>query len=261
MSNHRHGGPGDYRTFSADHRLKRAHQRGTSGGFILTLELLLLLAIFGTVVVFALILVQQHFVKSVSNPFGRTVFVYDSTLPSGSSLLIGRAVGFNQLEAPQIIYRINDPAEPVAALLGVRPANFTTRPSVFYDSATCTGGSWMLDPTNPAAGAWGEVSDFYSTQGTAFAIGSAGGSQNVLYRSTPGAAPAVMPQSHWVSERYTLNCQPVAPDAALQAALIPATPISNLSTIYLPPYWTPDKVAGTPLSATSAPQKEGDPWP
>jgi hypothetical protein len=259
MSRHRHGGQGDCRTFSD--RSITARRRRTSGGFILTLELLLLLAIFGTVIVFALILVQQHFVKSVSNPFGRTVFVYDSTPPSGSSLLIGRAVGFNQYEAPQVIYRINDPAEPVAALLGVRPANFTTRPSVFYDAPGCTGGSWMLDPANAAAGASGEVSDFYSTQGTAFAIGFAGGSQNVLYRSTPGAAPAVMPQSRWVSERYTLNCQPVAPDAALQAALIPATFVSNMSTIYLPPYWTPDKVSGTPLSATSAPQKEGDPWP
>jgi hypothetical protein len=240
---------------------RRARRRRTSGGFILTLELLLLLAIFGTVIVFALVLVQQHFVQSVSDPFGRTVFIYDSTQPAGKSLLVGRAVGFNQYEAPQVIYRIPDPAEPVAALLGVRPANFTTRPSVFYDSPACTGGTWMLDPTNAAAGASGEVSDFYSTQGTAFAIGIAGGSQNVLYRSTPGAAPGAMPQSRWVSERYSVNCQPVAPDPVLQAALIPATLVSDMSTIYKPPYWTPDKVSGTPLSAATAPKKEGDPWP
>jgi hypothetical protein len=237
---------------------RRARRRKTSGGFILTLELLLLLAIFGTVIVFALVLAQQHFVKSVSDPFGRTVFIYDSTAPS---VLVGRAVGFNQYEAPQVIYRIPDPAEPVAALLGVRPANFTTRPSVFYDSPTCTGETWMLDPTNTAAGASGEVSDFYATQGTAFAIGTAGGSQNVLYRSTPGAAPGAMPQSRWVSERYSINCQPVAADPVLQAALIPATLVSDMSTIYKPPYWTPDKVSGTPLSAATAPKKEGDPWP
>jgi hypothetical protein len=237
---------------------RRARRRKRSRGFILTLELLLLLAIFGTVIVFALVLVQQHFVQSVSDPFGRTVFIYDSTSPS---VLIGRAVGFNQYEAPQVIYRIPDPAEPVAALLGVRPANFTTRPSVFYDSPTCTGGAWMLDPTNAAAGASGEASDFYATQGTAFAIGIAGGSQNVLYRSTSGAAPGAMPQSRWVSERYSINCQPVAADPVLQAALVPATLVSDMSTIYQPPYWTPDKVSGTPLSATSAPKKEGDPWP
>lgn len=223
--------------------------------------MLLLLSIFGVVLIFAFTLIQQHFVQSVSDPFGRTIFIYDSTPPKGSSLLVGRAVSFNQYEAPQIIFRVPDPAEPVAALLGVRPANFTTRPSVFYDSAGCTGGTWMLDPGNPASGASGEVSDFYSVQGTAFAIGVAGASQNVLFRSTPGAAPLAMPQSRWVSERYSLNCQPVAADPVLQAALIPASLVSDMSTIYIPPYWTPDKVSGTPLSAATAPKKEGDPWP
>lgn len=240
---------------------RRIHARPKSPGFILTLELLLLLSIFSVVIIFALALIQQHFVQSVSDPFGRTVFIYDSTPPKGSSLLIGRAVGFNQYEAPEIVYRVPDAAEPVAALLGVRPANFTTRPAVYYDNAGCTGGTWLLDPTNSAAGASGEVSDFYSVQGTAFAIGIGGGSQNVLFRSTPGAAPAAMPQSRWVSERYSANCQPVTPDPLLQAALVPATLVSDMSTIYVPPYWTPDKVSGTPVSAATAPKKEGDPWP
>ena len=73
----------------------------------------------------------------------------------------------------------------------------------------------------------GEVSDFYSVQGTAFAIGVLGGSQNVLFRSTPAAAPAATPQSRWVSERYSANCQTVAADPALQAALIPATVVET----------------------------------
>lgn len=262
MSCHRHeGATSERKAQTLTDGSRRARQRGTNGGFILTLELLLLLTIFGSVLVFALILIQQHFVQTVSDPFGRTVFIYD-TPPSGSSVLIGRAVGFNQYEAPQIIYRIPDPALPVAALLGVRPANFTTRPSVYYDNADCTGNPWMLDPNAAASGGSGEVSDYYSTQGTAFAIGIFGGSQNWLYRSTPGPHPiGVVPQSRWVSERYSVNCQLVTADAALQNVLIPATRVSDMSTIFIPPYWTPVKVSGTPLSATSAPQKEGDPWP
>jgi hypothetical protein len=239
----------------------RRRRKKASGGFILTLELLLLVSIFSVVVVFALVLVQQHFVRSVSDPFGRTIFIYDSTPPKGSSKLVGRAVGFNPLEAPQIVYRIPDPAEPLAALLGVRPAHFTTRTTVFYDNAGCTGGSWMLDPTNAAAGASGEVSDLYALQGTAFAIGLSGGNQNVLFRSTPGAPPGAMPQSRWISERYGASCQPVAPDPLLQAALIPSTAVADMSAVYAPPYWTPDAVSGTPLSAATAPKKEGDPWP
>ena len=238
--------------------LRRARR---SRGFILTLELLLLISIFGVVIIFALVLIQQHFVRSVADPFTRTIFIYDSKPPKGSSVLVGRTVSFNQYEAAQIVYRIPDPTEPLAALLGVRPANFTTRPSVYYDAAGCTGGTWMLDPTNAASGVSGEVSDLYATQGTAFAIGTSGGSQNVLYRSTPGAAPGAMPQSRWMSERYSANCQPVGADPALQAALIPAAVVSDMSTIYIPPYWTPDRVNGTPLSAATAPKKEGDPWP
>jgi len=239
-------------------------QRGRgrkSPGFILTLELLLLISIFSVVIIFALVLMQRHFVQSVSDPFNRTIFIYDSKLPKGSSVLVGRTVSFNQYEAPQIIYRIPDPAEPVAALLGVRTDHFTTRPSVFYANAGCTGAAWMLDPLNPASGASGEISDLYSVQGTALAIGMSGGSQNVLFRATPGAPPATTPQSRWVSERYSANCQPVSADPALQAALIPAVPVSDMSTIYVPPYWTPDRVSGTPLSAATAPKKEGDPWP
>ncbi|MEA2162809.1 MAG: hypothetical protein QOK37_936 [Thermoanaerobaculia bacterium] len=227
--------------------------------------MLLLLAIFGTVIVFALVLIQQHFVQSISDPFGRTIFVYDSTQPAGKSLLIGRAVSFNQYEAPQVLYRITDAGTPpkhYAALLGVRPANFTTRPAVYYDDPGCTGGPWILDPNNALSGASGEVSDFYSLQGVAFAIGK-DGSSNVLYRtSTLVTHPAVLsPQSRWVSEAYSANCQPVTADAALQAALIPATELWDMSTKFIPPYWTPVQVYGTPLSAATAPQKEGDPWP
>jgi hypothetical protein len=248
-------------TLPTPHPTTRNRRGRKSPGFILTLELLLLISIFSVVVIFALVLIQQHFVRSVSDPFSRTIFIYDSTPPKGGSLLIGRTVSFNQYEAPQIIYRVPDPAEPVAALLGVRTTNFTSRPSVFYDNPGCTGGTWMLDPTNAAAGASGEVSDLYSLQGTAFAIGISGGSQNVLFRATPGAPPGATPQSRWVSERYTVNCQAVAADAALQAALIPAVVVSDMSAIYVPPYWTPDRVSGTPLSAATAPKKEGDPWP
>jgi len=233
--------------------------RASSPGFILTLELLLILCIFGVVVIFAISIAQRYVVNNVSNPFGRNVFVYDSTPPSGSSLLVGRAVGFTQYEAPLILYRIADPDPRLAALLGVRPSNFTTRTSVFYSNAGCSGATWMLDPTNVTSGTVGEVSDLYGTQGTAFAIGLSGGSQNVLFRSASGAAPATTPASRWVSERYANNCEPVADDPVLRAALIPGTVIANMSTIFTPPYWSPATTIGT-LPTPSPNPTEDDPW-
>lgn len=231
--------------------------RPVSGGFILTLELLVLLSIFGVVVVFALALAQRYFVQSVADPFGRTIFVYDSTQPMGSSVLVGRAVGFNPFESPLIVYRMPAPSAPLAALLAVRPANFTTRQSVYYAAAGCSGATYVLDPTNPTAGTVGEVSELYALQGTAFAIGTDGVSNNVLFRSAPGAAPASTPQSRWVSERYANFCEPVAPDPVLSAALIPATVVSDMSAIFLPPYWIPVQSSGV----GTPPQSEGDPWP
>ncbi|MEO8383336.1 MAG: hypothetical protein ABI779_27015 [Acidobacteriota bacterium] len=232
-------------------------RRAGSGGFILTLELLVLLSIFGVVIVFALALAQRYFVQSVADPFGRTVFIYDSTQPMGSSVLVGRAVGFNPFESPLIVYRIPAPSAPVAALLAVRPANFTTRQSVYYAGAACTGATYLLDPTNPTAGTVGEVSELYAAQGTAFAIGTDGASRNVLFRSTPGASPASTPQSRWVSERYVNLCEPVADDAVLRAALLPASVVSDMSAIFVPPYWTPTQSQGV----GTPPQSEGDPWP
>ena len=225
-------------------------------GFVLTLELLLLVSIFGVVVIYALTLIQQHFVQSVADPFGRIVFVYDSTPPVGSSLLVGRAVGFNEYESPLVVYRNPDPALPLAVLLGVRPANFTTRQSVFYDNPGCTGATWILDPANPTAGTVGEVSDLHALQGVAFAIGTSGASANVLYRSIGGGPPAATPQSRWVSERPDTNCQPVADDPVLRAALLPATIVSDMSTIYLPPYWVPSSGTGVPVVL---PPGEADP--
>ncbi len=231
-------------------------------GFILTLELLVLLSIFGVVAIFVMVLIQQHFVQEAGDYFNRTIFIYDSKAPSGSSVLVGRAVSFNALEAPEIIYRDPSSSPPLAALLGVRANNFTTRQSVYYDNANCTGASWMLDPTNPTSGTVGEVSDLYGLQGTAYAIGISGTDQNVLYRSRPGGgAPAVTPASRWVSERYSLNCQPVIDDPVLRAALIPANLVTSMNTIYTPPYWTPTTLVGPPISAATAPKKEGDPWP
>lgn len=241
---------------SIDVALPRRGLRSRSGGFILTLELLVLLSIFGVVVIFALALAQRYFVQSAADPFGRTVFVYDSTQPMGSSVLVGRAVGFNAFESPLIVYRMPAPSAPLAALLAVRAANFTTRQSVYYADPACSGSTYLLDPRNITAGTVGEVSELYAAQGTAFAIGTDGVSDNVLFRSLAGAAPATTPQSRWVSERYSLHCEPVADDPILRAALIPASVVVDMSTVFVPPYWTPAQSTGV----GTPPQSEGEPW-
>jgi hypothetical protein len=165
-------------------------------------------------------------------------------------------VGYNSFESPLIVYRLSAPAAPLAALLAVRPANFTTRQSVYYAAPGCSGATYLLDPVNPTAGTVGEVSELYAVQGTAFAIGTDGVSNNVLFRSNTGAAPATTPQSRWVSERYTFHCEPVADDPVLRAALIPGALVADMNALFIPPYWIPVQSLGV----GTPPESEGDPW-
>lgn len=239
-------------------------RRRRESGFIITLELILLLTIMGVVFIFALALIQKHLIESISEPFGRSILVFDSTGPKGNSRAIGRATSFNVYEAPQIVYRIPDKTEPIAALLAVRPSNFTTRQSVYYTNAGCTGSTYMLNPLSPISPTVGEISDLYALQGTAFAIGvdpANAAKTNVLFRSQPGVAPIATPLSRWISERYVANCQPVAPDPILTAALIPAAIVVDMNTLYTPPYWVPDTPAGAPLVVPAVPPGEGGKWP
>ena len=103
--------------------------RGKESGFLLTLELLLLLTIFSTVIYFGMQLWQQYLVKN-ADPFGgHTVRVYDKGGTSTTAAdLVGVAESFTTNETPLLVYRpyaAGTGPGPVAALLGVALAVFS----------------------------------------------------------------------------------------------------------------------------------------
>lgn len=278
-------------------------QRSRQSGFILTLELLIILTILGTVVYFALDIYQRWLIASIDPMGGNHVLVYDA---NGNQVV--RARSFVGNEGPMKIFRVNNDA---AAILGTRLDGFTSRQRIYFTDfdnpgspCTCDEFSkWVLDPTLSAGAAvewlrWSvqpsgnptpvgptaltdmhghPISDFYTTQAIAFAVGPAAGATNLgsvkLFRSygslstspplTTGFDPTVFgyPACEWASERYGANrCRTIGTkttnpalannEQAVLAAYLMAvddpfgydlgfTPSGGAFTVYAPDFWSP----------------------
>ncbi|HEX7706436.1 MAG TPA: hypothetical protein VF701_08270 [Thermoanaerobaculia bacterium] len=245
--------------------------------------MLLLLSIFAAVIIFGISLFQRWMISRIDPLGGKHVVVYDS---DGSH--ITRTDSFVGNEGPVRIYRV-DTNE--AAILGVRAetnGGFTTRQRLYFsDSINCTGSvRWILDPTTAAAAAtqflpWSmtpagvagyghPVSDYYTLQAVAFAMGPNGllyrayGSESTSPPLTPGYDPTITnyPASEWASERYDAGrCRQLGPlttdpgtATAEQIALVPyLMQVDNSYTIrdkdgipYSPMFWSPTRINPVP---------------
>lgn len=207
----------------------RSH--GREKGFIITLELIVLMTIFGVVFLFAFQMIEKWLINEVGNYFGTKILVFDSTGPAGSAKFVGKAVGFDEFGAPLVIIRDTTLSPPPAAVLGIRswqnypnpapasPGGFASRMRVYYRAANCAGSPVML---NPYARDWGSqnlnngttitgrsdepVQDVYALQGIAYAIGydPATGSSQTLFRLAGVNANtfSYAIRSYWDSEIY-----------------------------------------------------------
>lgn len=275
--------------------LRAIRRRRSQRGFIQTLELLILMAIFGTVIYFALELVNRWLIAFIDPMGGKNVVVYDA-----NGTFITRTKSMVGNEAPLLVYRING-AE--AALLGLRAetnGGFTTRQRLYFSgTTTCDPNDpdaylWILDPTTAAGAAtnylpWDTtadpilsalpspiypyghpISDFYSLQTIAFAMGPDG----LLYRaygsesSNPplpvGYDPTIFgyPASEWDSQRYdATRCRQIGPDTTLPASAnneqtTLAAYLMQVDTAYTvndkngipfaPNFWSPSRISSTP---------------
>lgn len=210
------------RTDNASSRPARRRIRRTSeSGFIQTLELLVLMAIFGTVFYFALELAYGWLIQQIDPLGGKQVTVYDQT---GS--FITRTNSFVGNEAPVRVFR-TDTHE--AAILGVRAetdGGFTTHQRLYYTGSYDCGQSlapgavamleWIIDPTT-AAGArvqfvrWDDSYDFPSSYTAALPA---------LEPLVGPAAALDLGYGHPISDFYSLQTIAFAmgPDAMLRRA-------------------------------------------
>lgn len=256
------------------------------------------MAMFGSVIYFGLELVHRWLITFVDPIGGKNVIVYDS-----AGTFMTRTRSFVGNEAPLLVYRIGGQE---AAILGLRAetnGGYTTRQRLYFSgTATCDPSDpdaylWILDPTTAAGAAthylaWDTtadpvlsalpspifpyghpISDFYSLQTIAFAMGPDG----LLYRafgsesSNPplpvGFDPTIFgyPASEWDSERYDgVRCRQIGPVTSLPAAanteqIALSAYLMQVDTAYTvndkngipfaPNFWAPTRINNTPPPA------------
>jgi len=183
---------------------RSAARSTTSAGFIITLEFLLVMVLFVLPVMIGLFLLGRKLFTLYLNqrefevqPYSRAV-VWDS---SATVKVIGPVVGYDQFEAPLVVFR--DDATKGGVLLGTRRDRFTSVGQVFYTDNNCTQTprirAWdsslttgKLGPTLLGAG-YPPAGFAYQMQRRSYAMGKG----NILYQSptaggvtmTSGAPP------------------------------------------------------------------------
>ncbi len=310
----------------------RKLRRGKQSGFIQTLELLIILAVFGTVFYFVLEMAHNWLIAQIDPLGGKHVVVYDS---SGS--LITRTNSFVGHEAPVRVYRVSTLEAAILGTRGEADGGFTTHQRLYFTNSYDCGTTmvdpnyamleWIIDPSMAAAAkvqflqwdtstpfppsyaaalpplttlgagvAYGHpVSDFYTLQTVAFAIGPdlGMGTLRRAYGTLSTDPPSVVdfdgaqygyPTSEWDSERYDLDrCRRIGSFTTVQAAASEEQRAlgehlmmvdGNYSVVdkdgipYAPMFWTPAAInptppvpnaLGTPLNVNAPATESGPP--
>jgi hypothetical protein len=176
------------------------NRRRRSAGFVITLELLLVMVVFVLPLLLGMFVLGRKLVTLYLNqreyleqPYSRAV-VWDS---SATPKVIGPVVGYDPYESPLVIFR--DSLTDGGVVLGVRAERFTSFGEVFYSDSACTEAprlrGWSTDRATGTQVVGGvgpllgnpPVGVMYQMQHRSYAMGSG----NILYSSgTPTAGTA-----------------------------------------------------------------------
>lgn len=193
----------------------RRHQ----GGFIITIELILIITILLLGSLAGVVAVRDALFKYYVNQQSQEAYVIDDT-----GTVLGKAVDFDEHEAPRIFYIDRTQAQNYRALIGIRDDRFTGREPLYYEGNSCQGDPCIKSPSNEAADSrgtdgiagTGAVGYIYGLQGTpTYAVGrSPAGLPGFLYRETASMCPvdAEAIGSRWLSQKVVLGepCEPYA---------------------------------------------------
>jgi hypothetical protein len=191
----------------------RRRLRQRQGGFIITVELILITTILIIGSFAGIVAIRDALRDYSADRAGSVALISDA-----NGVILGPAVDYDEHEAPRIPY-IDRSVPPLApdpehrnyrALIGVRDDRFTGREPVYYSEANCTGTPCIKassDELTDSRGldgnlGGGSVGYIYALQsGPTYAIGSSpDGIQGFLFRQAPTACPAEM-VSRYVSQK------------------------------------------------------------
>ena len=195
--------------------------KSKNAGFILSLELLLILTVLGIGLVVGVVAVRDAVFQYMISQQNNEAFVSDS---NGDSL--GVAVGFDEHEAPLLMFTDSSGDTPYRALIGIRDDRFTTREPVYYTLPNCQGDPCVKSTSNEALDSsgterlpgTGAVSYFNALQGGPnYAIGAGADGERLkgnLYREAPEACEVTILNavlgSRWNSQKVVSGepCEP-----------------------------------------------------
>ncbi|MBB1324091.1 hypothetical protein H5089_00945 [Pseudoalteromonas sp. SR45-1] len=184
--------------------MKKHYQQG----YILTIELILIITILIIGSIGGVILVRDALIKRHQTKVDNQITVVDA-----NNRPLGIAVSFDEHQAPLIFYTDRGANNTYRALIGIRDDRFTSREAVYYDAPNCQGNPCLKGLSDEATDSKG-VSKLNNTgnvsyinalqQGPNYAIGQLGNSViGQLLRSTPQQCPANSEQilSRYVSQK------------------------------------------------------------
>lgn len=184
--------------------MKKHYQQG----YILTIELILIITILIIGSIGGVILVRDALIKRHQTKVDNQITVVDA-----NNRPLGIAVSFDEHQAPLIFYTDRRANNTYRALIGIRDDRFTSREAVYYDAPNCQGNPCLKGLSDEATDSQG-VSKLNNTgnvsyinalqQGPNYAIGQLGNTViGQLLRSTPQQCPANSEQilSRYVSQK------------------------------------------------------------
>ena len=116
-------------------------RRAQPGGFVVTVEFLLVMGLFVMPLLVGLVLLGRKAATLYFNSVNYTeapeqqAIVVDSS-PAATPKVMGPVVGYDPFEAPLVIFR--EHSKQGGVVLGVRPTRVTSYAEVFYDDDACT---------------------------------------------------------------------------------------------------------------------------
>ncbi len=188
-------------------RFARAGSRKSQGGFVITVELLLLttILVLGTLV--GIVAIRDALVKRYVSQQSQAAIVVDA-----QGQVLGEAVDFDEHDAPRLFYIDRSQASNYRTLIGIRDDRFTSREPLYYAGNSCEGDPCIKSTSDESTdntgvdglSGSGSVSYFNALQGQPnYAVGrGSSGLPGALFRETAQACP-LEPEaigSRWVSQ-------------------------------------------------------------
>lgn len=210
--------------------------RKTQGGFVITVELLLLTSILVLGSLVGIVAIRDALVKRYVSQQSQKAIVVDA-----QGKLLGEAVDFDEHDAPRLFYIDRSQARSYRTLIGIRDDRFTSREPLYYAGNSCEGEpciKTVSDESSDNSGVdgvsgSGSVSYFNALQGQPnYAVGQgASGLPGALYRETAQSCPieAADIGSRWISQKVVagepceaLSLDSVSTEPAYSACLVSA---------------------------------------